>query len=125
MPWWPESSWGSGCCLWVAQSSCCNLGLAEQGVWQSQCDMCQMDGCKVVMYHGIAVPQVIIEVGDVYRESVLKSQEHLELVPITEVLEHLLLTLIHSACVVLKPFLQLDPGSTVNMGEKNQKCRRL
>ena len=69
------------------------------------------------MYCGIMVLQMIIEVGNVNHESVLRSWECPELVLITEALEHMLLALINSACIVLKPFVQLDLGSTANMGE--------
>ena len=100
-------------------------GAVEQGVWQSQCNVCQMDCCKMMMYGGIAVLQVIVKVGDIDHKSVFRSQKCLELVPIAEVLEHLLLTLVHSACVVLNPFLQLDPGSAANPGQQNRRCSRL
>ena len=97
----------------------------EQGVWQSQCNVCQMDHCKMVMYGGIVALQVIIKVDDLDHKSVFRSWECLELVPIAEVLEHLLLTLVHSACVLLKPFLQLDPGGAANPREWNWRCSRL
>ena len=79
----------------------------------------------MVMYGGIAVLQVIIKVGDIDHKSVFSSQECLELVPVAEGLEHPLLALVHSADVVLKPFLQFDPGSAVNIGEQNQRHSRL
>ena len=80
-----------------------------------------MDGCEVVVYHGIMTPQVFIEVHDVNYESVLRGRECQQLVPVAKVLEHLLLTLVNSACVVLEPFVELGPGSVVNMGEQNLK----
>ena len=79
------------------------LWAVQQEVQQSKCDMCQMDGHEVVVYHGITMPQMFIEVCDINHESVLRGREHQQLVPVAKVLECLLLTLVNSACVVLEP----------------------
>ena len=72
-----------------------------QGVWQSQGNVCQTNGCEVVMYPGVAMLQVFIKVHDIDHQGILRSWECHQVVLVAETLECPLLTPVNPTHVVL------------------------
>ena len=61
----------------------------------------QMDGCQVVLYHGVASPQVFVQVHHEDHQGILRGWEHHQVVKVTETSEHPLLQLVDPMGVVL------------------------